>query len=429
MPNPVLGGARPRRAIVLLLAALVAVPAAVAATPPSTAEADGAAAPGQEIVLPQDPVEADLGTAVGSLDALIKTERVEADVAAKSVAGARARLEAADVAVAAAEQRLDALVARAGMAAPGFLGAGSEERPRSPRTQAAPTVRPALPLPLNVDAALIERFEEARDSLDVEARERADAEAVAREQARRAEAERTQAEAAAARRAEFLEDAQQRLTEELDEAAAVGDSARQAEVKARHDELVAIVEAPARAAAARKAEAEAAAKAKAEAAARAKAEAAARAKAQAEAAALRPGPIGPPTGKFPAVRCPGGGAISIDASLAHNLNALIRSAWRDGVDLCGGGYRDPKQQIRLRVQNCGSSDYAVWHKAPGSCSPPTAIPGTSMHERGLAVDFRCAGRGMPSRSSPCFGWMAVHAGAFGFFNLPSEPWHWSTSGS
>ena len=413
MPNPVLGGARPRRAVVLMLAALVAVPAAIAATPPSTAEADGAAAPGQEIVLPQDPVEADLGTAVGSLDALIKTERVEADVAAKSMAGARARLEAADVAVAEAEQRLDALVASAGMATPGFLGAGSTERPRPPRAQQAPTGRPALTLPLNVDAALVDRFNEARDRLVVEARERADAEAVAKEQARRAEAERTQAEAVAARRTEFLEDAQQRLSEELDEAAAVGDSARQAEVKARHDELVAIVEAPARAAAARKAQAEAAAPAN----------------AQAEAAALRPGPIGPPTGKFPAVRCPGGGAISIDASLAHNLNALIRIAWRDGVNLCGGGYRDPKQQIRLRVQNCGSSDYAVWHKAPGSCSPPTAIPGTSMHERGLAVDFRCAGQGMPSRSSSCFKWMAAHAGAFGFVNLPSEPWHWSTSGS
>jgi D-alanyl-D-alanine carboxypeptidase len=421
MPNPVLGGARPRRATVLMLVALVAVPAAVAATPPSTGEADGAGVPSQEVVLPRDPAEADLGRAVGSLDARIKAERAEADLAARSMADARARLQAADAAVAEAEHRVHALVARAGTPTPGFLGAGSEGRPRSPRSQPAPTGRPALPLPLNVDAAMVERFVEARDRLVAEARKRADAEAVAKDQARRAEAARAEAEADAARRAEFLDDAQQRLTEELDEAATADDRGRQAVVKARRDELVAIVEAPARAAAARKAKAEAAA--------RAKAEAEARAKAEAEAAALRPGPIGPPTRKYPAVGCPGGGSITIDGSLAHNLNALIGSAWRDGVNLCGGGYRDPRQQIRLRVQNCGSSDYAVWHKPPGSCSPPTAIPGTSMHEQGLAVDFRCSGHGMPSRSIPCFGWMAAHAAAFGFFNLPSEPWHWSTSGS
>jgi D-alanyl-D-alanine carboxypeptidase len=108
------------------------------------------------------------------------------------------------------------------------------------------------------------------------------------------------------------------------------------------------------------------------------------------------------------------------------------TAWRDGVNLCGGGYRDPKQQIELRIQNCGPSDYAIYQMPSGSCSPPTAIPGTSMHERGLAIDFSCAEvdrQGMSSRSGPCFGWMAGHAAAFGFSNLPSEPWHWSTRGS
>ena len=181
MPNPVLGGARPRRAAVLILAALVAVPA-VAATPPSTAEANRAGATSQEVVLPRDPVEADLGAAVGWLDALIKSERVEADVAAKSEAGARARLEAADAAVAEAEHRLDDLVAKAGVATPGVLGAVSNlwpRRPSQPRAEPAPTGMPALPLPLNVDAALVDRFDEARDRLVVEARKRADAEAVA----------------------------------------------------------------------------------------------------------------------------------------------------------------------------------------------------------------------------------------------------------
>jgi D-alanyl-D-alanine carboxypeptidase len=52
-----------------------------------------------------------------------------------------------------------------------------------------------------------------------------------------------------------------------------------------------------------------------------------------------------------------------------------------------------------------------------------------MHERGLAVDFTCNGGGViSSRSSPCFQWMSAHAGSYGFHNLPSEPWHWSTNG-
>jgi LAS superfamily LD-carboxypeptidase LdcB len=47
-----------------------------------------------------------------------------------------------------------------------------------------------------------------------------------------------------------------------------------------------------------------------------------------------------------------------------------------------------------------------------------------MHERGLAVDFRnCS-----VRSTACYQWLAGNAARFGFFNLPSEPWHWSTTG-
>jgi zinc D-Ala-D-Ala carboxypeptidase len=52
-----------------------------------------------------------------------------------------------------------------------------------------------------------------------------------------------------------------------------------------------------------------------------------------------------------------------------------------------------------------------------------------MHERGLAIDFQCAGHSMSGRSSACFAWMAAHAVEFGLSNLPSEPWHWSVDGS
>jgi LAS superfamily LD-carboxypeptidase LdcB len=60
----------------------------------------------------------------------------------------------------------------------------------------------------------------------------------------------------------------------------------------------------------------------------------------------------------------------------------------------------------------------------GQCHPPTARPGTSMHELGLAIDFyNCS-----SRSSRCWQWLNANAARFGFHNLPSEPWHWSVDG-
>jgi hypothetical protein len=423
MPNPVLVGARLRRAPVLMLAALAsALLASPAAATRSDAAADGGD-PEDTVVLPDDPVEADLGGALGSLDARIDAERAEANAAAKSLADARGRLEAADAALAEAEHRGDALVPDDGaLASRTFASRGSENI----GSWASPPVpKPALALPLTVDAATVERLVQARALLAAEAEKRSLAELEATEQARRAEAAQLEAEAAAARKAEFLEEAHQRLTEELDEATIVGDTERQAEVEARRDELVTMVAASKRAAAARKAKTEVDAEPRAT----AEAEATARLKAEAAAAALKPRPIGRLTGRYPAVQCPGGGSITIDGSLAHNLNAMLRTAWGDGVNLCGGGYRDPKQQIRLRIQNCGSSSYAIYRMPSGSCSPPTAIPGTSMHERGLAIDFRCAGHGIPSRSGPCFGWMAGHAAAFGFFNLPSEPWHWSIDGT
>jgi hypothetical protein len=356
------------------------------------------------VVLPDDPTDAEFGAAVGSFDARIGAERAEAAAAARSLGEARARLEAAKTALAAAERRVDALVSGAGvLASPGFFDR-SENGGRA--------------LPLTVDAATGERLLAARARVAAEAEKRSAAATEARAQARRARAARSEAEAAAARKAEFLGEAQRRLAEELDEATTAGDAERQAELKARRNEVVALVEAPKRAAA-RKAKADAEAKAHGEAAARA----------GVEAAALTPGPIGPPTGAYPAVGCPGGGSITIDGSLAHNLGAMLLAAWRDGVDLCGGGYRDGDQQVRLRIQNCGSSDYAIYRMPPGRCSSPTAIPGTSMHERGLAIDFRCAGHSMSGSSSPCFAWMAAHAATFGLFNLPSEPWHWSVDGT
>jgi hypothetical protein len=130
------------------------------------------------------------------------------------------------------------------------------------------------------------------------------------------------------------------------------------------------------------------------------------------------------------VSCPAGGAITVASSISGQLQSLLNAAAGDGINLCGGGYRSSDAQIALRRAHCGSSDYAIYEMSPSSCSPPTARPGASMHEQGLAVDFTCNGGGaISSRSSPCFQWLSANAGGYGFRNLPSEPWHWSVNGN
>ena len=123
------------------------------------------------------------------------------------------------------------------------------------------------------------------------------------------------------------------------------------------------------------------------------------------------------------------GTITVAASIAPQLRALLAAASSDGIFLGGYGYRDVSVQVALRAQNCGGwSDAAIYDVDPSSCSPPTARPGSSLHEQGLAVDFSVDGAFIESRSSEAFQWLAANAGRYGFANLPSEPWHWSTTG-
>ncbi|SNQ50150.1 D-alanyl-D-alanine carboxypeptidase (fragment) [Frankia canadensis] len=135
---------------------------------------------------------------------------------------------------------------------------------------------------------------------------------------------------------------------------------------------------------------------------------------------------GPTTGgsvDLRAVACPSGGSIVVSVSIAADLARLLAAERPTGVALCGQGYRDIGVQIALRRQNCGPSDDQVWREPAAACSPPTAIPGTSRHELGLAVDF----------SSPtplAYFWLATNAPRFGLHPLVdgSEPWHFSVDG-
>ncbi len=114
----------------------------------------------------------------------------------------------------------------------------------------------------------------------------------------------------------------------------------------------------------------------------------------------------------------------VNCQVKDQVVAMLNAARADGVNLGGHSYRDSANQIRLRRAHCGSSSYAIYQMSASSCRPPTARPGSSQHEIGLAIDFsNCSSRG-----SACHQWLKANASRFGYYNLPSEPWHWSTTG-
>ena len=116
-------------------------------------------------------------------------------------------------------------------------------------------------------------------------------------------------------------------------------------------------------------------------------------------------------------------------SIAVQVKGLVDAAAASGIILSGGAYRNMAAQIELRKAHCGTSDYAIYQMPASQCHPPTAPPGRSMHELGLAIDFTCSGTLISNRASTCYVWLAAHASDFGLKNLPSEPWHWSTNGN
>ena len=133
-----------------------------------------------------------------------------------------------------------------------------------------------------------------------------------------------------------------------------------------------------------------------------------------------------PVGEDQVVRTASG--IRVHACLAEAIDALVAAARADGVELGGGGWRSPEQQIALRRAHCGPTDADVYDKRASECTPSTARPGTSRHERGLAIDFTQGGRTLGTRSTG-YAWLVEHAAAYGLENLPGEPWHWSVDGS
>lgn len=110
--------------------------------------------------------------------------------------------------------------------------------------------------------------------------------------------------------------------------------------------------------------------------------------------------------------------ITVNVSVANNLNNMINAAKSAGINLTGDAYRTYDQQVSLRVKH-GCADLSL---SSSACTPLTAKPGQSNHENGEAIDFKV------TAGSAEFRWLSANAAQYGFKNLPAEAWHWSVDG-
>lgn len=404
-------GAWFRRALAVVLAVVSLTPSVSAAqeSDPSATEQerDEVRARQAEVVIDVDALEAkdaEVQAALAEIERNVARQRSELEQAERVQAQSEAELAKATQAVADAQHRIDELNEQADrLVVDSFVNPPSDyalEPLRAGSITDAAVIQAVLEMQGERDAQVLERLAQAHDALATEQASRADAAAEAEQASEAAAQELGDVEAALGQQQAFAADLETRLNAKLAEA----ESLRTLDTElsdrlAREQEALA---------------AQLAAQA---------------AQQQAPAADVAPAQITPAPGGLATVTCPGGGSITVAGSIAANVQALLDAAAADGVMLCGGGYRDPEEQIQLRMEHCGTSNYAIYEMPASECDPPTAIPGTSMHEQGLAIDFTCNGGGTVSSGDECWDWLQANAVGYGLYNLPSEPWHWSTNGN
>jgi peptidoglycan hydrolase CwlO-like protein len=390
--------------------------------------------------------DAEVQAALADLQTNVATQQAELEEAERAHSEAEAELAAAIHAVADAQQRIDDLNRRADeLVVQAFVSPQTDnalDAFRADSLSDAAVKQAVVEIQADTDADVLDQLDEAHEDMEVEQANKTAAEAAA--EARNDEAAQALAdvEAALAQQEAFAADLEERLNAKLAEAESLKEFDR-----ALSDRLVHEQAEVARRIRAMQEAAERQRRAQEAAAAAAAAQAAAVAADQPPPPAPRTAPpvsdspprsraasppasvVRPAPGGLATVTCPHGGSITIAGSIAGNVQALLDAAARDGVSLCArSGWRSPEKQIELRRAHCGSSTYAIYYMPASQCSPPTARPGSSMHERGLAIDFSCNGGGAIRRGNECWNWLAAHADEYGLYNLPSEPWHWSTSG-
>lgn len=104
----------------------------------------------------------------------------------------------------------------------------------------------------------------------------------------------------------------------------------------------------------------------------------------------------------------------VNPELVRRFMAMQRAASQAGFNIgVTSGYRTMQQQINLRKSN-GCAD--VWTAKASTCRIPTAIPGSSNHNHGLAIDI--------SGSKAAKAWANANGARFGLhFPVSGEDWH------
>ena len=390
--------------------------------------------------------DAELQAALVVLEDNVATQQAELEEAERALEEAEAEVAAATEAVEAARVRIDML----GLATDDLVVEAYVDPPtnngldafRNAESLSDVAVRQALvEIQADSDADLLDQLEQAHEDLEVEKANKEAAAAEAETKRAEAESELTEVQNALAQQQSFAAELEARLNAKLAEAESLRslDAALADQLVREQAALAAWVKALQEN---EERERQAAAAAAAAAAARRSgggggssggggggSTAGGGGGAVAPEPDVAPSVIAPAPGGLATVSCPYGGRITVAGAIAGNVQGLLDHAARLGVSLCGGGWRSPDSQIALRRAHCGTSNYAIYQMPSSRCTPPTARPGSSMHERGLAIDFSCNGGGAIRRGNSCWNFLAAHAGDYGLYNLPSEPWHWSTTGS
>jgi peptidoglycan hydrolase CwlO-like protein len=375
--------------------------------------------------------DVEVQAALSELENNVATQQAELDEAERAHEEAEGELAAAIQAVADAQLRIDELNRRADeLVVQSFVSPPTDnalDAFRADSLSDAAVKQAVIEIQADTDADILDQLDEAHEDMEVEQANKTAAEAAAEEQKDEAAQELVDVQTALDQQQDFAADLEERLNAKLAEAESlkVFDKAlsdrlvrEQAEVARRLRAMQEAAERQRRAdeAAARAAAADRPAPAS---------DSAPRIPAMAPPASV----VTPAPGGLATVTCPHGGSVTVAGSIAGNVQALLNAAANDGVSLCAvSGWRSPEEQIDLRREHCGSSNYAIYYMPASQCSPPTARPGSSMHERGLAIDFSCNGGGAIRYGNSCWNWLAAHANDYGLYNLPSEPWHWSTNG-
>lgn len=131
----------------------------------------------------------------------------------------------------------------------------------------------------------------------------------------------------------------------------------------------------------------------------------------------------------------------VDARIADVVKKLIRDAKSDGVSIkCQSGFRDIEYQTGLferkveRLMRTGLTE----EEARKQAATVVAIPGTSEHHTGLAIDFTTEGMSSLTEEfakTKAFSWLMENGYKYGFImrypedkmhitGIIYEPWHW-----